>query len=262
MGTAEPAERARGRPRSRSRMTAEADGAELSQRLSKIETAISRRKTIEFTYYTIERDATEKRKVNPYHLVYRGGQFYLIGHSHERDDVRVFRLSRIRARSPTPPRPSTTSARPRTSTAATTPAAPSGSSARPWQGEDLPSRADRLAGRARLRLLRRDPAARRPRRRPGQGQRVRDRLRDPPLLAAWVMRWRQHAQCSSPPSSPTRSPSASTLLRERHSGEFETADAKRGTRRQAPAAAPRTPVDRVRRSARSASPGWSPSPGC
>ncbi len=66
-------------------MTAKADGAEVSQRLSKIETAISRRKTIEFTYYTIERDSEEKRKVDPYHLVYRGGQFYLIGHSHERD---------------------------------------------------------------------------------------------------------------------------------------------------------------------------------
>ncbi|MGC1802144.1 MAG: WYL domain-containing protein, partial [Solirubrobacterales bacterium] len=73
------------------RMTAKADGAEVSQRLSKIETAISRRKTIEFTYYTIERDSQEKRKVDPFHLVYRGGQFYLIGKSHERDAIRVFR---------------------------------------------------------------------------------------------------------------------------------------------------------------------------
>ena len=80
------------------RMTAKADGAEVSQRLSKIETAISRRKTIEFTYYTIERDSQEKRKVDPYHLVYRGGQFYLIGRSHERDAIRVFRLSRIRGK--------------------------------------------------------------------------------------------------------------------------------------------------------------------
>ncbi|MGZ5419474.1 MAG: helix-turn-helix transcriptional regulator, partial [Solirubrobacterales bacterium] len=79
-------------------MAGEAGGAELSQRLSKIETAISRRKTVEFTYYTIERDDTEKRKVDPFHLVYRSGQFYLIGHSHERDAVRVFRLSRIRGK--------------------------------------------------------------------------------------------------------------------------------------------------------------------
>jgi len=76
-------------------VTAGAGGRELSQRLSKVETAIFRRKTIVFEYYTIGRDASEKRKVDPYHLLYRGGQFYLIGHSHERQDVRVFRVSRI-----------------------------------------------------------------------------------------------------------------------------------------------------------------------
>ena len=70
----------------------------MSQRLAKIETAISRRKTIEFNYYTMERDATEDRKVDPYHLVFRSGQFYLIGRSHERDAVRVFRLSRIQGK--------------------------------------------------------------------------------------------------------------------------------------------------------------------
>jgi proteasome accessory factor C len=79
-------------------MTASAGGRDLSQRLSKVETAISRRKTIEFTYYTMQRDEEAKRKVDPYHLVYRGGQFYLIGHAHERDDVRVFRLSRMRGK--------------------------------------------------------------------------------------------------------------------------------------------------------------------
>ncbi|HEY1275255.1 MAG TPA: WYL domain-containing protein [Thermoleophilaceae bacterium] len=79
-------------------VTAGAGGRDLSARLSKIETAIFRRKTILFGYYTIGRDAEEKRKVDPYHLLYRGGQFYLIGYSHERDDVRVFRVSRIRGK--------------------------------------------------------------------------------------------------------------------------------------------------------------------
>jgi proteasome accessory factor C len=73
-------------------------GRETSQRLAKIETAISRRKTIEFSYYSMQRDQVSDRKVDPYHLVFRNGQFYLIGHSHERDDVRVFRLSRIRGK--------------------------------------------------------------------------------------------------------------------------------------------------------------------
>jgi proteasome accessory factor BC len=79
-------------------VTAGAGGRELSQRLSKVETAIFRRKTILFEYYTIGRDAEEKRRVDPYHLLFRGGQFYLIGYSHERDDVRVFRVSRIRGK--------------------------------------------------------------------------------------------------------------------------------------------------------------------
>ena len=79
-------------------VTPGAGGRDVSQRLSKIETAIFRRKTIVFDYYTIGRDSTETRKVDPYHLLYKGGQFYLIGHSHERNDVRVFRVSRIRGK--------------------------------------------------------------------------------------------------------------------------------------------------------------------
>jgi proteasome accessory factor BC len=79
-------------------VTAAAGGRELSQRLSKIETAIFRRKTIVFDYYTLGRDDVGSRKVDPYHLLFRGGQFYLVGYSHERDDVRVFRLSRIRGK--------------------------------------------------------------------------------------------------------------------------------------------------------------------
>jgi proteasome accessory factor BC len=77
-------------------VTASAGSRELSQRLAKVETAISRRKTIEFDYYSIERDQRSKRKIDPYHLLFQSGQFYLVGYSHERGDMRVFRLSRIR----------------------------------------------------------------------------------------------------------------------------------------------------------------------
>lgn len=71
---------------------------DLTQRLARIETAISRHKTITFDYHTIQRDEVSRRQVDPYHLVFRGGQFYLIGHAHERDAVRVFRLSRIQGK--------------------------------------------------------------------------------------------------------------------------------------------------------------------
>jgi proteasome accessory factor BC len=79
-------------------ITGSAGGHELSQRLAKVETAIFRCKTITFDYYTMERDATGLRKVDPYHLLYRSGQFYLLGRSHERRALRVFRLSRIRGK--------------------------------------------------------------------------------------------------------------------------------------------------------------------
>ncbi len=79
-------------------ITGSAGGHEVSQRLAKIETAIFRRKTIVFDYYTMERDAEGSRRIDPYHLLYRGGQFYLVGRSHERDAIRVFRLSRIRGK--------------------------------------------------------------------------------------------------------------------------------------------------------------------
>jgi proteasome accessory factor C len=79
-------------------ITASAGGHELSARLAKVETAIFRNKTIVFDYYTMERDEVSARRVDPYHLLFQGGQFYLLGYSHEREAIRVFRLSRIRGK--------------------------------------------------------------------------------------------------------------------------------------------------------------------
>ena len=79
-------------------ITASAGGHELSARLAKVETAIFRNKTIVFDYYTMGRDEVSTRKVDPYHLLFQGGQFYLLGYSHEREAIRVFRLSRIRGK--------------------------------------------------------------------------------------------------------------------------------------------------------------------
>jgi predicted DNA-binding transcriptional regulator YafY len=79
-------------------ITASADGHELSVRLAKIETAIFRNKTITFDYYTMARDEVGSRRVDPYHLLFQGGEFYLLGYAHEREQIRVFRLSRIRGK--------------------------------------------------------------------------------------------------------------------------------------------------------------------
>ena len=104
---------------------------------------------------------TGARKVDPYHLLFRGGQFYL---SATRTSARRSASSGSRgsaARSPTRRRPSTTSSAPTTSTRARY------ASRADWQlGDDRGRRRDRrrrahrLAGRAPLRPLRRDPARR------------------------------------------------------------------------------------------------------
>jgi predicted DNA-binding transcriptional regulator YafY len=79
-------------------ITGAAGGHDVSARLAKIETAIFRRKTIVFDYYTMARDDLGSRKVDPYQLLFQGGQFYVVGRSHERGAIRVFRLSRIRGK--------------------------------------------------------------------------------------------------------------------------------------------------------------------
>jgi proteasome accessory factor BC len=66
--------------------------------LTKIESAIGRRKTIRFSYYSIGRDERAQREVDPYSLLYAAGNWYMVGHSHERQDTRIFRLSRIEGR--------------------------------------------------------------------------------------------------------------------------------------------------------------------
>jgi proteasome accessory factor BC len=79
-------------------ITAAAGGHELSQRLAKIDTAIYRRKRVEFEYFTMQTGETTLRRVDPYQLLFEGGQFYLVGYAHERDAIRVFRLDRIRGK--------------------------------------------------------------------------------------------------------------------------------------------------------------------
>ena len=206
-------------------MTASAGGRELSQRLSKIETAISRRKTIEFTYYTMERGETEKRKVDPYHLVFRGGQFYLIGHSHERDAVRVFRLSRIQGK-----------------VGYASKAEHDFSPPEDFDRRDYGSRADwqlgEIQGTAKIFvreriawLIERDfgefgelrPAVKADNA-PGKGQVFETGYASVRELIAWVLRWRQNAQVLAPEDLREEAEARLALLRNRHQNGFEAAE--------------------------------------
>ncbi len=67
------------------------------QAVEQLARAIAHHRTVEMRYYTAARDATSRRKVDPYHLWYAGGGLYLIGYCHMRRDVRMFAVDRIRS---------------------------------------------------------------------------------------------------------------------------------------------------------------------
>ena len=206
------------------RLADPASGREVSQRLAKIETAISRRKTIEFSYYSLQRDEVSDRKVDPYHLVFRDGQFYLIGHAHERDDVRVFRLSRIRGK-----------------VSYATKAEHDFSPPEDFDRRDYASRADwqmgTITGTAKVFLRERiawlverdygtygevrraakDDGA------PGRGYVYETDYASARELVSWVLSWRDNAALLEPKELAKEGRERLALLRDRHRGEFDVA---------------------------------------
>lgn len=64
--------------------------------INQINEAAIDQKTVEIVYYTMSRKKETKRKVDPYHVWFFSGTFYLIGHCHYRGEVRMFALDRIK----------------------------------------------------------------------------------------------------------------------------------------------------------------------
>ena len=57
--------------------------------------ALLRRKRVSLVYYSINRDATERREIEPYGLSFTGGHWYVVGRDTWAEIVRKFRVSRI-----------------------------------------------------------------------------------------------------------------------------------------------------------------------
>ncbi|MEJ7876796.1 MAG: WYL domain-containing protein, partial [Solirubrobacterales bacterium] len=206
------------------RLSTNGGGKELSQRLAKIETAISRRKRIEFSYYTMQRDEVSDRKVDPYHLVFKDGQFYLIGLAHERDAVRIFRLSRIRGKVSYASKAEHDFPPPEN-----------------FDGRDYGSRAEwqmgEISGKAKvfvreriawlverdfgkygsLRKVAKEDGVK------GRGMVYETEYASIRQLISWVLSWRENAQLIAPSDAATAGAERMELLRARHRGAFEVA---------------------------------------
>jgi proteasome accessory factor BC len=69
---------------------------EMAGRLSKLESAISKQRTIKFSYWSPQRDRVKERTLNPYALRHDEGVWYVIGRDLDDDRDKNFRVSRIR----------------------------------------------------------------------------------------------------------------------------------------------------------------------
>ena len=81
----------------RVRVSAPDYSPELAGRLSKLEAAISKQRTIKFAYWSPLRDKVTERTVNPYALRLDEGIWYVVGQDLDRAAIRTFRVSRVRS---------------------------------------------------------------------------------------------------------------------------------------------------------------------
>ena len=138
---------------------------EMQGRLSKLEAAISKQRTVKFPYWSISRDEERERTVNPYALFQDAGAWYVVGHDLEAEDERTFRVSRIRGDIRFATRRSATSGYRRISTSTSTAAARLADRRPRRRGAHRGRRRHGLVGAAHVR-----------RQRPGRGRRLRHRV--------------------------------------------------------------------------------------
>src|ERR671937_3215822 len=70
--------------------------AEMPGRLAKLETAISKQRTVRFSYRAMTSGRESERALNPYGLLHDRGVWYVVGEDLDRGARRTFRVSRVR----------------------------------------------------------------------------------------------------------------------------------------------------------------------
>lgn len=70
---------------------------DLEDKISKINYAMNRGRSISINYFSLNKNSLTVRKVDTYNLLFREGGWYIIGYCHMNDAVETFKLSRIKA---------------------------------------------------------------------------------------------------------------------------------------------------------------------
>lgn len=71
------------------------DEGRLAQHFNRLAEAIAHQRTVSLCYYAASKDEVSERDVDPYHLRLADGAWYLIGHCHLRNELRIFAVDRI-----------------------------------------------------------------------------------------------------------------------------------------------------------------------
>lgn len=71
------------------------DEQDLGRRFDLLSEALAEGCTVRMDYYTVSRDVHSRREVDPYHLHWKDGAWYLIGYCHTREEIRIFALDRM-----------------------------------------------------------------------------------------------------------------------------------------------------------------------
>jgi len=79
------------------RATAAKLQAPAAEHVAAIQRALVDGRRLHLRYYSMSRDETTERDIDPYHLTVFQGGFYLVGYCHVRRSVRIFAVERIRA---------------------------------------------------------------------------------------------------------------------------------------------------------------------
>jgi predicted DNA-binding transcriptional regulator YafY len=64
--------------------------------MTKINNAMNKSRVLEINYYSINKNSSSKFKFEPYTILYRGGEWHLIGYSDAKETITVLGLSRVK----------------------------------------------------------------------------------------------------------------------------------------------------------------------
>ncbi|PRR86047.1 HTH domain protein [Clostridium luticellarii] len=69
----------------------------LENKISKVNYSMNKGRSLNINYFSINKSNLTMRKVDPYNLIFKQGDWYIIGYCHMKDDVESFKLNRIKS---------------------------------------------------------------------------------------------------------------------------------------------------------------------